>query len=174
MCCTVKSLVVKTLANIISIAKVFSTNFFNRGGFVSLFCHQSFLLYGISIMLRCQLCSTRYTAVQIKNCSKSTSTIKVATIKKYRWFLFRRETIICYRQIDTSLSAKMNGTQRRTLVSSWRMHCMCCGMPKGTFWAKVTLNSEKIKLVALAVIELRLSEGISQSVIIKSIKNNLK
>ena len=37
-------------------------------------------------------------------------------------------------------------------------------MPKGTSWAKATLNSEKIKPVALAVIELRLSEGISQSV----------
>ena len=36
-------------------------------------------------------------------------------------------------------------------------------MPKGT-WAEVTLNSEKIKPVALAVIELRLPEGISQSV----------
>ena len=34
-----------------------------------------------SIMLRCQLCSTCYTAVQIKNCSKSTSAIKIATMK---------------------------------------------------------------------------------------------
>ena len=32
-------------------------------------------------MLYCQLCSTRYTAVQIKNCSKSTSAIKIATMK---------------------------------------------------------------------------------------------
>ena len=35
----------------------------------------------VSIMLHCQLCSTSYTAVQIKNCSKSTSVIKVVTIK---------------------------------------------------------------------------------------------
>ena len=28
----------------------------------------------VSIMLRCQLCSTRYTALQIKNCSKTQST----------------------------------------------------------------------------------------------------
>ena len=33
-----------------------------------------------------------------------------------------------------------------------------------TYQAEVTLNSEKIKLVALTVIELPLSEGISQSV----------
>ena len=37
-------------------------------------------------------------------------------------------------------------------------------MPKGTSWAEATLNSEKVKPVALAIIELRLSEGISQSV----------
>ena len=60
-----------------------------------------------------------------------------------------------------SLSAKMNGTQRRTLVSPRRMHY---GMQKGTCRAKAMSNSEKIKPVALAVIKLRLSEGISQSV----------
>jgi len=48
----------------------------------------------------------------------------------------------------------MNGTQRRTLVSRWRMHWMYWGMPKGTSWAEATLNSEKIKPVALAIIEL--------------------
>ena len=36
----------------------------------------------VSIMLHCQLCSTHYTALQIKNCLKSTSAVKVATIKK--------------------------------------------------------------------------------------------
>ena len=60
-----------------------------------------------------------------------------------------------------SLSAKMNGTQRRILVSPRRMHYMYCGMPKGTSQAEATSNSEKIKPVALAVIKLRLSEGIS-------------
>ena len=35
----------------------------------------------VSIMLRCQLSSTCYTPLQIKNCSKSTSAIKVATMK---------------------------------------------------------------------------------------------
>jgi len=34
-------------------------------------------------------------------------------------------------------------------------------MPKGATWAEATLNSEKIKPVALAVIELRQSEDIS-------------
>ena len=38
----------------------------------------------------------------------------------------------------------------------------CRGMPKGTSQAKAMSNSEKIKSIALAVIELCLSEGISQ------------
>ena len=42
------------------------------------------------------------------------------------------------------------------------MHCMYCGMPKSTSRAEATSNSEKVKPVALAVIEFRLSEGISQ------------
>jgi len=44
------------------------------------------------------------------------------------------------------------------------MHCMYSGMPKGTSQAEATLNSEKIKPVALAIVELRESEGIRQAV----------
>ena len=36
-------------------------------------------------------------------------------------------------------------------------------MPKGTPWAEATSNSEKIKDIALDVIELYLTEGISHS-----------
>ena len=54
-----------------------------------------------------------------------------------------------------SLSAKMNGTQKRNMKNALYM-------PKGTCRAEATSNTEKIKPVALAVIELRLSEGISQ------------
>jgi len=35
-------------------------------------------------------------------------------------------------------------------------------MEKGTSRAEATLNSEKIKLIALAIVELRESKGISQ------------
>jgi len=37
-------------------------------------------------------------------------------------------------------------------------------LQKGTFWDKVALNSEEIKPIALVVIELHLSEGVSQSI----------
>ena len=96
--------------------------------------------------------------------------------EKHRRFPLRREAITCYRHIDTLLSAKINGRQRKTLVSQLRMHCTYCGMPKGTCQAETTSNSEKIKPVALAVIELCLSEGISQSVtyLLSQSENSLK
>ena len=50
-------------------------------------------------------------------------------------------------------------------------------MPKGTCQAKAMSNSEKIKPVALSVIELRFSEGISQSVtylLSQSVENSVK
>ena len=38
----------------------------------------------VTITLRCQLCSTNYTALRIKNCLKSTSAIKVDTMSYER------------------------------------------------------------------------------------------
>ena len=43
------------------------------------------------------------------------------------------------------------------------MECTYCGMPKGTSRDEVTSNSENIKPIALAVIELHLPEGIRQA-----------
>jgi len=40
---------------------------------------------------------------------------------------------------------------------------MHCSATKGTSWAEATLNSEKIKPIALAIVELRESEGIRQA-----------
>jgi len=56
----------------------------------------------------------------------------------------------------------MNGIytkEGRGNISPWRMHCMYSSMTKGTTRAEVTLNSEEIKPVALAIVELRESEG---------------
>jgi len=54
------------------------------------------------------------------------------------------------------------------------MHCMYSGMTKGTSQAEATLNSEKIKPVALAIVELCESEGIRQLVVSQSVKNSIK
>ena len=53
------------------------------------------------------------------------------------------------------------------------MHCMYCGMPKSTCRAEATSNSEKIKPIALAIIELSLSEGMSQ-LLSQSVENSTK
>ena len=53
----------------------------------------------VSIML--QLCTTCFTAIQIKNCSKSTSVIKVATMKNTDNFHDAKKAITHYHQIDT-------------------------------------------------------------------------
>jgi len=52
------------------------------------------------------------------------------------------------------------------------MHCMYSGMAKGTSWAEATLNSEKIKPVALAIVELHESEGIRQ-LVSQSVENSV-
>ena len=54
------------------------------------------------------------------------------------------------------------------------MHCMYCGMPKGTSRAEAKSNSEKIKPVALVIIELRLFEGISQLLTQSVNRNSVK
>ena len=54
----------------------------------------------VSIALLCQLCSTRCTAIRIKNCLKSTSVIKVATIKHMDKFRYAKEAITCNHRIN--------------------------------------------------------------------------
>jgi len=57
----------------------------------------------------------------------------------------------------TSLAVSINGAQRRVLV---RMHCVYCGMLKGTPLTEATSNIElKMKPVALAIVKLGWSES---------------
>ena len=89
--------------------------------------HPSYINYHlkceVSIKLHCRLCSTRYPAVRIKNCLKSTSAIKTTTIKNMDDFLHEGNSFMKGSHYVLSpnqhflLLEKMNGTQRRTLVS---------------------------------------------------------
>jgi len=57
------------------------------------------------------------------------------------------------------------------------MHCMYSGMAKDTSRAEAMSNSEKIKPVALAIVELRESEGIRQAgrqLVSYSVENSIK
>jgi len=69
--------------------------------------------------LNYQLCSTRYAAVRINNCLKRTFIIKVATMKITNDLM---EAITCIPQNQHFLwQTKMNGTQRRAVVSPRRI-----------------------------------------------------
>jgi len=48
-------------------------------------------------------------------------------------------------------------------------------MPKGTFWAKSMLNSNKIQLIALVIVKFCFPEGIRQSgAVSKSVEKSIK
>ena len=120
------------------------------------FLSEKWSIYYVMLCCLLRMCT-------IKSCLKTTSVIKVATIEcrlvtqlfqvkehlcyqgshyeNTHDFLYAKGAIMCNYQIDNLLSAKMTGTQRRTLVSWWRMYCASCGNLKGTYWAKVTLNT---------------------------------
>ena len=59
--------------------------------------HPNFINYCLKsevfITLRCWLCSTRYTAIRIKNCLKSTFVIKIATVKNTDNFHFKGKSL---------------------------------------------------------------------------------
>ena len=61
-------------------------------------------------------------------------------------------------------SEERNGEQRLALVEPWCKHWSCSSWWKSTSWDEATLNSEEIKPITLVIIELCLSEGVSQSV----------
>jgi len=72
--------------------------------------------------------------------------------ENHKWLLLWMEAIPQNQHF--LLWAKMNGAQRRALVSPWRMHYMYSSMAKGTSWVEEILNSENIKLITLAIAEL--------------------
>ena len=69
----------------------------------------------VFIMLRCWLCSICCTAVRIKNCS--TSAIEITLSKIRTISVTKGSHHVLPPNQHFLLSAKMNGTQRRTLVS---------------------------------------------------------
>ena len=76
-------------------------------------------------------------------------------------FLSRTEAIMCLLQIATlrGCEERMGGTKGykgSTMMQAWLMKRHISG------WKKVTLISEEIKSLALAILELCLSEGISK------------
>jgi len=165
----------------------------------------------VSITVLCLLCSTRYTAVQIKNCSKTTSVITVVTMKItmvshapviiWNWSIHCPSLSAMFDSLHSSTNQEVFEkhlcnesshyekygqflfTQRKPWHATTKLmlftvskdewnikentgkslknalHVLRC-----TTQAGATSNSEKIKPVSLAVIELRYSKGIRQLV----------
>jgi len=99
------------------------------------------------------LCSTCYTAVQINNCLKRISAIKITTMKITNDFSYEWKPSCAYHKIGT-----FHGEQRWMghKGGHWWMHCMYSG---STSLAQATLNSKKNQT---RIVKLCKSEGIEQ------------
>jgi len=73
------------------------------------------------------------------------------------------EKNLCNQSSD-KIDFAVNNDEWCTKQGIGRMHFMYNNMAKGTTGAQVTMNSEKIMLLTLAIVELHLSAGISQTV----------
>ena len=123
--------------------------------------------------IHCQLCSTCYVALRIKNCSKSTSVIEVVTTKNTDTFCYEgkpshataKSTLFAVSKNEWDTKEDTGKSMKNALYILW--------YAKRHFLGRSDINSEKIKSVALAVIKLHLSEGISQAVsqAVKSVEN---
>ena len=111
--------------------------------------------------LQVHVCLTCYTAVWIKNHSKSTSAIEAGTMKNTDDPCYKKKPLHATKLTLFAVSKDEWGTKlMRILASRWGMHCTYCGMPKGTFWTETMSSREN----PVTVIKLRLSEGINQSI----------
>ena len=116
----------------------------------------------VSITLRCWLCSTRYTAMRIKSCLESTSAIKIATMKNMDGFRFKGKPSHAHAKSTPFPVSKDEWDTKEDIGKSMKNALYALRYAKRHLSGRS--NVKKSKPVVLAVIELRLSEGISQSV----------
>jgi len=107
---------------------------------------------------------TYYIAVQINNCLKSTTAIKVAIMKNMDDLHYAKEAITCNNQINAFFTVSKDEWNTKEDTGKSLKNALDVRVLRYATWAEATLNSEKIKLVALAIIELCWSEGIRQLV----------
>ena len=112
----------------------------------------------VSIMLCCQLCSTHYTALRIKNCSKSTSAIKVTkSMKNTDDFHYEGKPSHATAKLTSFAASKDKLDTKEDTGKSVKnaLHVLLYTKRHvDTCLAEATSNSENIKTVALAVIAL--------------------
>jgi len=98
----------------------------------------------VSITLLCQLYSTCYTVVLIKNCLKGTSVINIVTLKNMDDFRYAKEAIICNHQIN-AFHCQQRWIEHKG--EHWQVPeefiATYCGMQKAPL--RLKSDSEKIK-----------------------------
>ena len=115
----------------------------------------------VSIMLLCQLFSTRYTVIRIKTyIVKKYLCNQGSHYEKYKWFPLRKPW--CKTTKLTLFCCQKRWMEHKG--GHWLVYeeCMVCTV--GMSCTEATLNSEKFKLVILVISSLYLSEGIIQEV----------
>ena len=127
----------------------------------------------VSITLHCRLCSTRYTVIRIKNCLKSAFVIKIATMKNMDDFRFEVKPSRACTKLTPFPVSKDEWDAKEDTGESMKNVLYVLRYAKGTCRVEATSNSDKIKNIALAIIELHLSEGISQ-LLSQSVENSVK
>jgi len=100
---------------------------------------------------------THYTAVHE---STTSFVIKVTTMKNTNDFCCERKPFTCHHQ-----TFRCHKDEWHTKEDAGKSIKNALCMPKDTSRAEGTSNSEKIKPIALAIVELHWSEGISQAVV---------
>ena len=103
----------------------------------------------------------RYTAVRIKNCSKSTSATKTATMKNTDDFHYEGKPSRAITKSTLSAVSKDECDTEEYTGKSMKNALYVLQYAKRHLSGRATSNREKIKPVDLAVIELHLSEGVS-------------
>ena len=97
----------------------------------------------VSTMLCCQLCSTRYTAVRFKNCLKSTSAIKIATMKNTDDFCFEGKPSCATAKLTLFAISKYEWDTKEDTGKSMKNALYILRYAKGTSPAETMLISKK-------------------------------
>jgi len=120
----------------------------------------------VSIVLLFQLHSTGYTIVWINNCLKSTSVIYVVTMKLTDKLQYERKPHKPPPNWHLLLSAKINGTQKSMLSMKNTLYLPRYAIRHLLDWIIIKQEKKlnKINPVALATVNLHLTEGITQSI----------
>ena len=130
----------------------------------------------VSITLCCQLCSTHYTAVWIKNCLTSTSAIKVVTINNTDNFCYEGKRSRATAKLTLFAVSKDEWDTKEDTGKSMKNALYVLQYAKRHLSGRSNIKQWKNYPIALAVIKLRLFEGIRQllsQLISQSVENSV-